>query len=203
MDVRSRTLETLPGRCPRCWIRSEHCLCAEVPSVATRTELIIVRHVREAEKSTSTARIAQLALPNLKLIEFNDDPTLADGALAPLLNGAALLFPTEGESANPAEVRQLVVLDGTWRQTRKMAKKLTALSSLPRLALPPKPEAPLRLRESPTPEGRSTIEALADALELIEGAATAAPLNALHQLFVERVFKARGVWDLKRSATAT
>jgi len=201
--VRSRTLDTLPGRCPRCWIRLEHCLCAEVTSISTRTELLVVRHVRESEKSTSTARVAQLALPRLSFVEFNDDPALADAQLAPRLTRAALLFPTEGEAAPLDGIEQLVVLDGTWRQTRRMLKKLPCLAALPRLALPPKAAAPLRLRESPTPEGRSTLEALADALELLEGERTAAPLHALHRLMVERVFKARGVWDLKRSATAT
>jgi len=165
--------------------------------------LLVVRHVRESEKSTSTARVAALALPNLSFVEFNDDPARADAELAPKLKRAVLLFPTEGEAAPLEGIEQLVVLDGTWRQTRRMLKKLPSLAALPRLALPEKPEAPLRLRESPTPEGRSTLEALADALELLEGAATAAPLHQLHALMVERVFKARGVWDLKRSASAT
>ncbi len=199
--MRSRTLDHLPGRCPRCWIRLEHCLCAEVPQVPARTEVLVVRHVRESEKSTSTARVAALALKSLRFVDFGDDPARAETELAPLIHGAALLFPAEGgPQARPEEVRQLVVLDGTWRQTRRMLKKLPSLAPLPRLVLPPKPEAPLRLRESPTPEGRSTLEALADALELLEGPQVSDPLHRLHELMVERVFRARGVWELKKAS---
>ncbi len=172
--------------------------------VPTRTRLLVVRHVREAEKSTSTARIAGLALPQLRFVEFGDDARAAEAELAPLLARSALLFPSdEAEPLAPGAVEQLVVLDGTWRQTRRMLKKLPSLHALPRLALPPKPVAPLRLRESPTLEGRSTLEALADALELLEGPWVAQPLHRLHEVMVERVFKARGVWELKKAAAAT
>ena len=92
----------------------------------------------------------------------------------------------------------LVVLDGTWRQTRRMLKKLPELGALPRLALPEKAAAPLRLRESTSPDHRSTLEAIAEALAQLEGEAVGAPLHRLHALMVERVFKARGVWELKR-----
>ena len=67
------------------------------------------------------------------------------------------------------------------------------------MALPPKDAAPLRLRESTSPDNRSTLEAIADGLTLLEGASVGAPLHQLHTLMVERVFRARGVWDLKAS----
>ena len=91
------------------------------------------------------------------------------------------------------------MLDGTWRQTRRMFAKLPALHALPRLTLPPKAAPVLRLRVSTFSEGRSTLEAIADALGMIEGEAVALPLHRLHALYVERVFRARGVWELKRA----
>lgn len=163
-----------------------------------RTELVLVRHQREAWKSTGTARIAHLALPQMVGVEYGDDWEPAARELAPHLEGAALLFPA-GEDAPvaAAPVQRLIVLDGTWRQARRMAKRLPGLAALPRLALPPKEEAVLRLRSSPRAEDRSTLEAIADALQLLEGEALAEPLHRLHALMVERVFRARGVWDLK------
>ena len=81
-----------------------------------------------------------------------------------------------------------------------MLKKLRSLDGVPRLVLPAKAEAPLRLRGSLDPLGRSTLEAISDALELLEGPSVGEPLHALHQLFVERVFRARGVWGQKSAA---
>lgn len=197
--MRSRTLSHLPGRCPRCWIRHEFCLCAEIPQVATRTQVVIVRHAREADKSTGTARMAGLALPNSAMIDFGEESEPVDDELKPFTDGAWLLFPAE-EDAPPLPVtppKSLIVIDGTWRQTRRMLKKLPSLVGLPRMALPAKATAPLRLRESTSPDNRSTLEAIADGLTLLEGEAVGAPLHALHTLMVERVFRARGVWDLK------
>jgi DTW domain-containing protein len=198
--MRSHTLDSLPGRCKRCWIREEYCICPYLPELHPRTELVLVRHQREAWKSTGTARIAALALPAMKLVEYGDDSEPAGRELAPLLDGAALLFPPGEEAALASPpVKRLVVLDGTWRQARRMVKKLPGLAELPRLVLPEK-EAVLRLRHSPRGDDRSTLEAIADALQLLEGDALGQPLHQLHTLMVERVFRARGVWTQKSRA---
>ena len=198
--MRSHTLESLPGRCKRCWIREEYCLCPYLPEVHSKTELVLVRHTREAWKSTGTARIAALALPELKLVDYGEDWEPAAKELAPLLDGAALLFPFDSEStAAVPPVKRLIALDGTWRQARRMVKRLPGLLALPRLALPPKEEVVLRLRSSPRLEDRSTLEALADALQVLEGDDVAEPLHRAHALMVERVFRARGVWEQKRN----
>lgn len=199
--MRSMTESHLPGRCQRCWVRLEHCVCALVPRVETHAELLVVRHEREAAKSTGTARIAGLALPRLSFVDFGDDPGEAERALAPRLaeGGCALVYPAEPMTPWPVEPpRALVFLDGTWRQTRKMLKKLPCLAAVPRLWLPAKEERVLRLRASNLEGGRSTLEAIADALRLVEGPETSAPLDALHAAYVERVFKARGVWEQKQ-----
>ena len=203
--MRSRTLVDLPGRCPRCWLREGFCICAEVPKLQLRTEVVLVRHEREAWKSTGTARVALQALERSRLLEYGEDGATTDEALRPLADGAALLFPETGVAPAPLPEppRRLIVLDGTWRQTRRMLKKLPSLAAVPRLVLPEKTTAPLRLRESDDPLGRSTLEAIADALDVLEGPAASAPLHALHALFVERVFKARGVWIMKSRVLAS
>ena len=203
--MRSRTLADLPGRCSRCWLRLAFCICNDVPRVEPRTEVIVVRHAREQWKSTGTARIALQALGRATLVEYAEDATDADAALRGLTRGAALLFPDTGHQAAPLvdAPARLIVLDGTWRQTRRMLRRLPSLENVPRMVLPAKAHAPLRLRESQAPEGRSTLEAIADALQLIEGDEVADPLHRLHSLYVERVFRARGVWTQKSRVVAS
>lgn len=197
--MRSFTTSDLPGRCQRCWIRHEHCICGDLRPIDTRTAITVVRHIRESWKSTGTARVAALAVSKLVLSEYGEDahPALDEVAALPT-QGTYVLFPNEPATPwEDAKVERLVVLDGTWRQTRRMFQRLPALHGLPRLALPPKTAPVLRLRETAFSEGRSTLEAIADAIGLIEGEEAAAPLHALHALFVERVFRARGVWEQK------
>jgi DTW domain-containing protein YfiP len=187
----------LVGRCSRCWIRTEHCICAEVPRVANLTEIIVVRHQWEMRKSTGTARIAELALERFRCLQVGFDVTPVEEQLA-ALHDAWLLFPERGRAFLPkSRPQQLVVLDGTWAQVVRMRRRLAPLANLPRLALPPKAHAPLRLRASPRPEDRSTLEAIADALALLDGPEVAAPLLALHDRYVEHVLKARGAWGYR------
>jgi tRNA-uridine aminocarboxypropyltransferase len=180
--VPSIDLET---RCPRCLLLPRVCLCADIPTLPTRTRILVVRHHLERWRSSNSGRLAHLALPNSAIIDHGG---IAGVAALPPLDGAWLLFP-EGEPVTTAPVpppRQLVVLDATWSQARRMYRKLAGLRGLPILRLPDAPMPPARLRESPAPGRVSTIEAIARALRLLEGNAAADGLEALFALAVAR-----------------
>jgi DTW domain-containing protein YfiP len=173
------------ARCPRCLLQRRVCLCAAIPTLVTRTRIVIVRHHLERWRSSNSGRLAHLALPNSEIVEHGGS---AGAAVLPPLAGAWLVFP-EGEPITTAPVpppRQLVVLDATWSQARRMYRKLAPLRGLPLLRLPDAPMPAARLRESPAPGRVSTIEAIARALRLVEGDAAAAPLEALFALAVAR-----------------
>jgi DTW domain-containing protein YfiP len=173
------------ARCPRCLLQLRVCLCAAIPTVITRTRVVIIRHHLERWRSSNSGRLAHLALPNSEIVEHGGRVGVA--ALPPL-DGAWLVFP-EGEPIDAPPVpppRQLVVLDATWSQARRMFRKIARLRGLPILRLPDAPMPAARLRESPAPGRVSTIEAIARALRLVEGDAAAAPLEALFALAVVR-----------------
>ncbi len=170
-------------KCERCLLRD--CLCAQVPAVVTRTRVVIVRHHLERWRSSNSGRLAALALRNSELVEHGGS---AGPAKLPDLAGAWLLFP-EGEPTTrrpQPPPQQLVVLDATWSQARRMYRKLGALRGLPLLRLPDAPVTPERLRKAPGPGRVSTIEAIEQALRLLEGDEVADPLQALFALAVDR-----------------
>jgi DTW domain-containing protein YfiP len=173
------------ARCPRCLLLERVCLCAAIPTVVTRTRIVIVRHHLEQFRSSNSGRLARLALPNSEIVEHGGRSGVA---VLPPLAGAWLMFP-EGEPvlAPPQPPpRQLIVLDATWSQARRMCRKLAQLRGLPILRLPDAPMPAARLRESPAPGRVSTLEAIARALRLLEGDAAAEPLEALFALAVAR-----------------
>ncbi|MBC7730138.1 MAG: DTW domain-containing protein [Microbacteriaceae bacterium] len=87
---------------------------------------------------------------------------------------AALPLPL----ADPAGWR-LVLLDGTWRQTRQMLRLNPLLQSLPRWALPAPPPSRYAIRRAQRPDQRSTLEAACLALAALQGDAQRfAPLLA-------------------------
>jgi DTW domain-containing protein YfiP len=199
--MRSMTAPGAPGRCPRCLLLVDFCVCALVgDATESRPRILIVRHHWEAFKSTGTARLASLALSNLRIVDMaaeNPEPVRAElGAL----EDAWLLYPSSAggarRDAKPPET--LVVLDGTWRQTRKMLRRLPELARFPRFSLQPEPAVEsqrARLREAPRPGARSTLESIADALGALDSPETGQRLLDLHQRFVERTRWARGQRD--------
>ncbi|QSQ25527.1 DTW domain-containing protein [Pyxidicoccus parkwayensis] len=174
-------------RCQSCNLPSQLCMCAEIPRVETRTRFLVLQHLMEMGKKSNTGRVAVQALANARL--------LVHGALAEPLDtavlsepGTWLLYP-DGPAA-PADApapRQLVVLDGSWSQARKMTQRIPALRTLPRLVLPPPPPGLLKLREPTHPAGMSTLDAIARAVAVLEGPEAAAPLERLAALRVQRI----------------
>jgi DTW domain-containing protein len=175
----------LIDRCERCLLQQRVCLCAAIPTVPTRTRIVIVRHHSERMRSSNSGRLAHLALPNSVIVEHGG---LGGLAKLPPLDGAWLVFP-EGQPREAIEgepPRQLVFLDATWSQARRMFRKLDGLRGLPLLRLPEAGVLPPRLRESPSPDRVSTIEAIARSLRMVEGDDVAKPLEALFAVAVER-----------------
>ncbi|RKH18249.1 DTW domain-containing protein [Corallococcus praedator] len=176
-----------PPRCPRCNLAIHLCLCAEIPQVETRTRFLLLQHVLETAKRSNTGRVAALALANAKLLIVGGMTEALDTSLLSE-PGTWLLFP-DGPVAPPdaPAPKQLVVLDGNWSQARRMTQRLPALRALPRLVLPPPEPGMLRLREPSHPAGMSTLDAIARAVALLEGADVAAPLERLAALRVQRI----------------
>lgn len=172
-------------RCPRCLLAQRVCLCGAIPTIETRTRVIIVRHHLEQYRSSNSGRLAHLALPNSVIVEHGGQ---AGPAALPALDGAWLVYPA-GEPRTTAPVpppSQLVVLDATWSQARRMFRKLDALRGLPVLCLPKAAMPAARLRSSPGEGQVSTIEAIARALRLVEGEHVAAQLERVFELAVMR-----------------
>jgi len=188
--MRSVTPIDLAGHCPRCLLNTAICLCLDVPRVVTRTRIVIVRHVAELRLSSNTGRFAGLALPNSCIYEYGAGEPFDQSLLRE--PDTALLYHTGPVRKLEPPPRQLIVLDGTFRQARRMYKRLGALRELPELALPPPLVPPLRLREPPHPGGMSTLEAIAHALALLEGEDVARPLHALQAELIRRVDALRG-----------
>lgn len=114
-------------------------------------------------------------------MEFLDTARLSEA-------GTWLLYP-DGPIAPPdaPAPKQVVVLDASWSQARRMTQRLPLLRGLPRLVLPAPAPGMLRLRDPSHPAGMSTLDAVARAVSMLEGPDAAAPLERLAALRVQRI----------------
>ena len=196
--MRSTTPRDLNGHCPRCLLQLEICVCSVLPRIEARTEIVLIRHITEQLMTSNTGRFAALALSKSRILAYGGgDPFDATPLVAPK---TALLYCSGPPRPLPFIPERLIVLDGSFRQARRMFKRVPELRELPELSLPAPLVTPTRLRRPTQPEGRSTIEAIAAALAALEGPELAAPLWALHAELVSRADQMRG---RKRSIVAS
>ncbi len=170
-------------------MRLDKCVCASVPRVQTRIRWQVIRHATERVKPGNTGRLVAMAL-GCPLVDHGVGPDENSALDLQFDADAWLLFPDRPGSRPDGMPGQIIIVDGTWPQARRMTQRIPALFHLPRLALPTPAPRP-RLRVSPRADGMSTLEAVASVIALFEGDEVARPLFALHDLTVERTRNSR------------
>jgi len=174
------------GRCARCLYRLEWCLCGAIPTLETRTRIVVVRQHSERFRSSNTGRLAHLALVNSALCDVGG-PERRPFELAAAEPDAWLLFP-EGEPRTTAPEPcpgTVIALDASWPAARRMRQKLPGLQGRRMMALAPV-AAVARMRKAPHATHVSTIEAIAGVLRLLGEPVAADALDRLFELAVAR-----------------
>lgn len=184
------------SRCARCLHRLEVCLCPDIPRLATRTRIVIVRHYPERFRSSNTGRLAHLALANSALCDVGGPDRLAlEPELAP---DAWLLYP-EGEARTVAPEpapSTIIALDASWPAARRMRQRLPGLQRRRMLALATDATG-ARMRKAPTDTHVSTIEAIAAVLRLLGEPVAADALDRLFAVAVDRQRRAGKQFHLR------
>ena len=142
--------------------------------------MLILQHPLEEHHAKNSARLLHLSLPNSRMVVGEAFDAAALQALMPEPKYTVLLYPPTAyadhatpapldtaQLTNPAQVR-LVVLDATWRKSRKMLHLSPTLQRLPRLALVDLPAPRYAIRKAHQPGQLSTLEATCAALAQLE-----------------------------------
>jgi DTW domain-containing protein YfiP len=181
--------------CPRCTRPLRTCLCHWVTPVDNVVELLILQHPHEIGQAKGSAMLLHRSLVNSQLSTGEQfDATALHTLLHAGNRTSVLLYPDDPGAAEvvdhqpiptDAERLRLVVLDGTWRKSRKLLHLNPALQRLPRLALAEPPPSQYRIRKAHRPDQLSTLEATSLALAQLEQApARYAPLLSAFGDFV-------------------
>ena len=171
-DRRSAAAAARPA-CYRCFKPRVACICGAIRPVHHRTGITILQHPRERFHALGTARIARLGLADAR-VEWCAPWEDAGAVRDRLPSGTALLYPAPAArdlaTLPPAEhPRHLVVIDGTWFLAKKIYDAHGWLHDLPHVALTPtRPSGYGTLRREPGAHCLATVEAIVDALRIIE-----------------------------------
>ncbi len=162
--------------CSGCSRPSVVCICASVRRISTQTRVVILQHPRESDVPINTARLVELQLERAErhvAIKLAEVPLLQARLHDPAAP-AVLLYPgpdaLDLAASPPPGPVTLVVLDGTWWQAKKLFQQNPELAQLPRYSLSPSAPSRYRIRREPALHCISTIEAIGEALRLLEPA---------------------------------
>ncbi|MGL1934727.1 MAG: DTW domain-containing protein [Fibrobacterales bacterium] len=160
--------------CYRCWKVEELCLCATIPELTSRVRIGILQHPNERYMPINTARFTHLALTNSVMFHgvcFNEHESfLSDFKKIPIEKNG-LLFPSPHAvdlSEAPEDLQNLYVVDGTWREAKKMIYNSSVLNDIPHYSINPKSESNYRIRKEPKKNFISTVEAVVMSLRTLE-----------------------------------
>ncbi len=154
---------------------------ARVPIGTARMAHLMLPHSRLVHPRTWHSGGHREGQPEGRGVFFGERPWETDGRAEPAggsvaepPDSVALLFPGPGAEdparLPPGAVKTLVVIDGTWAQARKVLKQNPGLLRLRRVGITPTRPGNYRIRREPAAECLATIEALAQALGVLEGA---------------------------------
>lgn len=182
MQAPPHTSVPVPQRtiCDRCLRPQSTCICQWITPTSHACEVLILQHPLEVREAKNSARLLHLSLPGSRLVvgEAFDDAALAHLLMPKAYN--VLLYPPTAypghappaalDAALLADVQQvrLVVLDATWRKSRKMLHLSPALQRLPRFTLDEVPASRYTIRKAHQPGQLSTLEATCAALAQLE-----------------------------------
>lgn len=177
--------------CARCQLPAKVCLCAYVQPQACPIPVWVLQHPSEAGHAKSTVPLLRLALPELtvKIAEQCAPPKmLSEGSYWLLYpDASAVAIEDLAVTANTSvasQIKGLIVLDGTWRKTRRLLYINPWLAELPRLSFSHAPAGQYTIRKGPGGQSLSTLESVTYVLQHVSADFSAKPL---HNLLAQRV----------------
>lgn len=164
-------------RCSECLVAKPNCICEYRHPVTADVSFWLLMHRKEQYKPTNTGRLIGDILPSSRFFIWHR--TEPDNELISLLDSqdhqVYLVFPPDdGETDRvqpiPVPVQSgkpivFLLLDGTWRQARKIYRQSNYLQRLPLIQLSAATESNYGMRKALMPHHLCTVEV---AIQLLE-----------------------------------
>ncbi|WP_336297535.1 tRNA-uridine aminocarboxypropyltransferase [Gilvimarinus xylanilyticus] len=156
--------------CPHCLKPPARCLCDYIVPTPNKVFALILQHPNEGGHPKNTGELLHRSLRNS---ELQVGESFTPASLGACLDNAVLLYPGETEEqleklTPPEQPSTLIILDATWRKSRKMLHLNPQLARLPRVSLTDPRTSTYRIRSAEHQHQLSTLEASCYALQQLE-----------------------------------
>lgn len=188
--------------CTRCERPVKTCLCADIVELSCDYHLYILQDPKEAKHALSSAPILAKSIQGAQLLIGEQfDPTSLFGQQ--WKTDCLLIFPDEN-SLTAAEavklgVKNLILLDGTWRKVSRMLHLNPWLVEIPSLAISASNMSEYQIRKSPREDGLATIEAAVVALNNLQPQQDFTPILGAFRKMIQLQIDAMGKETFKKN----
>lgn len=160
-------------KCIRCYKPLKVCLCSAVQKIDSPYNILVLQHPKEVEVYKNTVSLLGLCLKDIKVFVGEQWGGLSAFGLSEL-DSCFLIFPGEDarlmnlekirlnldENIGEAKIT-LILIDGTWRQAKRIYRENKWLKSLPKFSFEVgKYCSNYKIRKEPEVGFLSTLEAL-------------------------------------------
>lgn len=184
-------------RCPLCLLRPDYCVCAKRPKPQGNSAFLMLMYWGEVFKPSNTGRLIADVVADNHAFEWTRtefEPSLLallkDERYAPILvfphqyaqHERCIHSPLDLPAVASGKKKPLfIMLDGTWREAKKMFKT-SYLDEFPVLGIQPEHASDYQLREAAHEHQLCTVEVAVEVLRLAGEQGTA---SALGQYFAD------------------
>jgi len=184
--------------CNACGLPSINCICHQSANVkiSSKAKFWILSSEREFYRPSNTARLLKLLNPESTQI-FLWERTKSPEQLVENINSdkhtVFVLFPAENEELEKRKVQFIssekdpafIILDGTWKEARKIFRKSDFLKGLPIISIESNSASNYDLRRGAAEGNLCTIEAAIEILKMNEEIETSQVMDDYFNLFLK------------------
>lgn len=183
-------------RCESCLMDLAGCLCEHRSEIQSEVEFWLLTHPYEIYKPTNTGRLIVDSIAGSRVFQWHR--TEPDSEFLRLIRSEEIdpyiVFPEDADyshrmtsySAKPGKRSVFIILDGTWRQARRMFRLSEYLQDLPVISLDTPRTSRYKLRKAHHENQLCTVEVAIGLLEQIEDQKAAEHLDGYFEIFNNR-----------------
>ena len=199
-DYKVKQITSAYESCNKCGVPKINCICNRAPIIQTSSQVWIISTEREFYRPSNTARLLKLINPHsteIYLWERTNKPeelikNINDERYEPYL-----LFPEDDaqqqgrkvEYKSTGKIPAFVLIDGTWKEARRILRISDYLNKLPRISLEPNFKSQYDLRRGGAEGNLCTIEATIEVLKINNEIQNSQAVYEFYNLFL-RSYKA-------------
>lgn len=164
--------------CQQCHYPIKTCVCHVLSPINVPAKITIIQDPSETQHAKNTARLLALAIPSCQILTL-DGATAWPSTLIKDRQRTVVIYPSEDAqpierfhlpaglpiNSPPAVIEHLILLDGSWRKTRKLWLSYPELNACQTLTFSDAPSTRYAIRKTAQAGSMSTLEACAYSLE--------------------------------------